>query len=144
MKKLLTVKEYAEKENLSNSTIYKYIRTGKVDSEIQNGRKYVIDNDSGEVIDISIEILETKISKLEEYILNLEKINQELLLQIPLKKSDKNTKIELSQYLINLGITKKERKKIFKRVRKSEDERFQKEENVIFINLEKYNYKDLF
>ena len=144
MKKLLTVKEYAKRENLSNSTIYKYIRTGKVDSEIQNGRKYIIDNDSGEVIDVSIEILETKISKLEEYIQNLEKINQELLLQIPLKESDTDTRIELSQYLINLGITRKDRNKILKKVRKSEDSRFQKEENLIFINLEKYNYKELF
>jgi len=150
MEKLLTVKEYADKENLSNSTIYKYIRTGKIDSKIQNGRKYIIDNDSGKIINETIEVvdekqnLESKISELQEYIRVLEQKNQDLLLQIPLKKQKIRQKVELSEYLINLGITKKERKKIFKRCKKSQDERFQQEDNNIFIDLDKYTYQDMF
>jgi len=144
MEKLLTVKEYAKKENLSNSTIYKYIKNGKVDSKIKNGRKYIIDNDSGEIIDISVKILETKIMSLERYIQNLERENKELLKQIPLKKEVGKIKVELTEYLISLGITKKMRNKIIKKVGKTEDLRFQKENNKVFINLEKYNYKDLF
>jgi hypothetical protein len=115
-----------------------------VDSKIKNGRKYIIDNDSGEIIDISVKILETKIMSLERYIQNLERENKELLKQIPLKKEVGKIKVELTEYLISLGITKKMRNKIIKKVGKTEDLRFQKENNKVFINLEKYNYKDLF
>ena len=172
MENLLTVKEYADRKKLSSSTIYKYIRTGKVESTLQNGKKYIIDNDSQEVIEIEqkpniilrtenlmeqleleLEMLRKRVKELESYTklfdsvvqenIELRKENRQLVTATPFKK--KETKlIEAMNYLISLGLIQKRREKIYKKiVELSDEERFVKKGEKIYFDLKKYSYKDL-
>lgn len=162
MKQLLTVKEYAEKKSLSNSTIYKYIKNGKVQSETKNGRKFIIDNDSGDIFEIEniiepivedseLDFLRRRVQELETVselassliaenrkLKDIIKDNQKL---IPLKK-DKI--IELSLFLINSGFTKDKRTQIIKNFKKQDSqERIIKKDKKIYLDFDKYSYKDL-
>jgi len=168
MEKLLTVKEYADKESLSHSTIYKYIRTRKINSVIQNGKKYVVvDNSQQEIIQYNkvdiidkvkdiqsiefkeLELLRNRVKELESYTkffdsvvqenIKLRKENRKLTKAITFKKVKKKT-VEIMEYLIGLGLTKEKREKIYKKLTKRSDEvGVTKKDGKIFINPEKYN-----
>jgi hypothetical protein len=155
MSKLVTVKEYAKLFDMSLGTVYKYIRIGKLQYRQKNGKKYVVlEKDSNlekqqiEVIqnpelkieiENEVEILKARIRELENYM---------QLCQKMLKNNEQDSlpsvvEIDLMDYLINLGFTKKIRKKIHKRCLEKDEPRFRKEDDKIFLNPAKFDYEDI-
>jgi len=109
-----------------------------------------------------IESLQQEIKKMKERIklfdtlveenIALNRENRELLSKIFLYESTSNPdieieykkEVELVEYLISLGITKKERSKIVKKFKKRRDEnRIIERAGKFYLNLNRYNYDDL-
>ena len=155
MSKLVTVKEYAKLFDMSLGTVYKYIRIGKLQYRQKNGKKYVVlEEDSNlekqqiEVIqnpelkieiENEVEILKARIRELENYM---------QLCQKMLKNNEQDSlppvvEVDLMDYLINLGFTKKIRKKIHERCLEKDEPRFRKENGKIFLNPAKFDYEDI-
>ena len=155
MSKLVTVKEYAKLFDMSLGTVYKYIRIGKLQYRQKNGKKYVVlEEDSNlekqqiEVIqnpelkieiENEVEILKARIRELENYM---------QLCQKMLKNNEQDSlppvvEVDLMDYLICKGFTKKIRKKIHERCSEKDEPRFRKENGKIFLNPAKFDYEDI-
>ena len=155
MSKLVTVKEYAKLFNISLGTVYKYIRIGRLKAQRKSGKKYVVlEEDSNlekqqiEVIqnpELKIEI-ENEVEILKARIRGLENYMQ--LCQKMLKNNEQDSlppvvEVDLMDYLICKGFTKKIRKKIHERCSEKDEPRFRKENGKIFLNPAKFDYEDI-
>ena len=155
MSKLVTVKEYAKLFNISLGTVYKYIRIGRLKAQRKNGKKYVVlEEDSNlekqqiEVIqnpelkieiENEVEILKTRIRELENYMQLCKRL---------IKNNEQDSlppvvEVDLMDYLICKGFTKKIRKKIHERCLEKDEPRFRKENGKIFLNPAKFDYEDI-
>ena len=159
MSKLVTVKEYAKLFNISLGTIYKYIKVDKLQSVKQNGKIYVVIEDNHfakkqtptiEVIqnpelkiqvEDEVEILKTRIRELENYMQLCQKLihnnetQQESLPPV--------VEVDLMDYLICQGFTKKIREKIYRQCSQKDEPRFRKENDKIYLNPAKFDYEDI-
>ena len=157
MSKLVTVKEYAELFNISLGTIYKYIKADKLKSVKQNGKIYVVIEDNFKEkkqtptieiiqdpeikveIENEVEILKTRIRELEDYMQLCKRL---------IKNNEQDSlppvvEVDLMDYLICKGFTKKIRKKIHERCSEKDEPRFRKENGKIFLNPAKFDYEDI-
>ena len=155
MSKLVTVKEYAELFNISLGTVYKYIRIGRLKAQRKNGKKYVVlEEDSNlekqqiEVIqnpelkieiENEVEILKARIRELENYM---------QLCQKMLKNNEQDSlppvvEVDLMDYLICQGFTKKIREKTYRQCSQKDEPRFRKENDKIYLNPAKFDYEDI-
>ncbi len=155
MSKLVTVKEYAKLFNISLGTVYKYIRIGRLKAQRKNGKKYVVlEEDSNlekqqiEVIqnpelkieiENEVEILKARIRELEDYMQLCKRL---------IKNNEQDSlppvvEVDLMDYLICKGFTKKIRKKIHERCLEKDEPRFRKENGKIFLNPAKFDYEDI-
>jgi predicted transcriptional regulator len=167
LKDILTVKEFAEKEGISPTTVYKKIRSGELQSETHDGKKFVVSEISRENDSQKVELftptdsekivnLQKRISELENYTrlfenaleenMKLKEENRELTKRV-LKKVDKLEKkkepVEVCEYLIANGFTKILRERIAKDLANSTDSRVIKKDGKIYLDLSKYSFRDL-
>jgi hypothetical protein len=172
-KELVPVRDYAERVGISKSSVYAKIRSGKIKATVENNKKHVvIDNDSGEVVEVvnevekelspeevEVQVLRERVAELEEHTKLFDiilKENMELRTKlnkvqtIPLKKSKKSKKsrvskiVELNEYLVGMGFGKEDRKVIKKRFEKSRGEdRVIEKDDKFYLNLKKYLYDEL-
>ncbi len=159
---LLTVNEYADIEGVSKATVYNLIKSGELKSIVKNGKKMILKEAVAvEIVENSrvdleeVQYLRKRVKELENYTAlfnsileenrDLKRDNRKLIENLVQKveESESVVEVELHEYLIANGFTKRERERFEEKLGSSKDKRVKKRKGKIYLDIEKYSFKDI-